>query len=664
MRGNFQGLRVAAFESRRAEEMTKLIVHFGGEPLVAPSLREVPLEDNAAAFDFAARLFAGQFDCVVLLTGVGTRTLTRVIETRYPRAQWIDALRRTTIVARGPKPVAALRELGLSPTLTVPEPNTWRDVLTTIDCEHPVNGLRVAVQEYGAPNPELVAGLSERGAEVMTVPVYQWALPEDLTPLQSAIEALLAGTVEVALFTSAQQVRNLFAVAADRGGATAVRAAFQRVCVGSIGPTSTEAIRALGVSVEHEVEHPRMGDLVREVARLSHALLEKKRTAHSLGVDTSSWRRSGARWEAWCARVQGGGEATAPEGAPRPPWQDSPFLKACRREPTPYTPIWLMRQAGRYQREYRELRACHSFLELCTNPELAAEVTLMAVDRLQPDAAIIFSDLLLLFQPMGVPVEYTKNEGPVLHGPIRSGEAVDALRELEPAAMEYVYQALRLTRRALKPTVPLLGFAGAPFTLASYLIEGGGSRNFVQTKTLMHREPGVWHALMEKLTRALVGYLTAQARAGAQALQLFDSWVGCLSPADYREYVLPHSRAVFAGVESALGAEAVPLIHFGTDTAGLLDLMKEAGGSVIGLDWRVDLVESWNRLGEVAVMGNLDPAVLFAGPREIRRRVQALLDQVGGRPGHLFNLGHGILPGTPPEHVLELIDTVHELSAR
>lgn len=674
---NFHNLRVVAFESRRADEMAKLIAHFGGVPLVAPSMREVPLDDNPHAFAFAERLFAGEIDVVILLTGVGTRTLTQAIATKHAREQFIDALKQTTIVARGPKPVAALRELGLAPTLTVPEPNTWRDILAEIDKELPIAGKRVAVQEYGAPNPELIAGLRERGAEVTAVPVYQWALPEDVTPLKNAVREIIGGRVDIALFTSAQQVRNLFAVAKDEGLDAQVRESFQRIVVGSIGPTCNEGIRAAGLSVEHEVDHPKMGDLVRDLARLGAALLQKKRTSLSCGVDTATWRRVDALWEPDAeTRRHGDTETTAtPHVAPSPgrpvaasshPSFESPFIKACRREPTDYTPIWLMRQAGRYMREYREFRARHSFIEMCTNPELAAEVTLMAVDRLLPDAAIIFSDLLLILQPMGIDLEYSKGEGPVIHNPIRSGGQVDELREVEPPSLDYVYEAIRITRRALKPTIPLIGFAGLPFTLASYVIEGGGSRNYQQTKMMMYRDPGAWRALMEKLSRAIVGYVKAQIAAGAQAIQLFDSWVGCLSPDDYREYVLPHSKAVFEAVRSSIrdSQSSIPLIHFGTDTATLLELMKQAGGDAIGLDWRVDLADAWNRLNDVAVQGNLDPLVLFAGPREIRLRAQQILDKAGGRPGHIFNLGHGILPGTPVEHVVELIDVVRELSAR
>ncbi|HKG98837.1 MAG TPA: uroporphyrinogen decarboxylase, partial [Pyrinomonadaceae bacterium] len=288
---------------------------------------------------------------------------------------------------------------------------------------------------------------------------------------------------------------------------------------------------------------------------------------------------------------------------------DSVFMRACRREPVPYTPIWLMRQAGRYMSEYREVRARTSFLELCKTPSLAAEVTVTAVERLNVDAAIIFADILLILEPLGIELEFAAGEGPVIHNPVRRGSDVDRLLEFEDAnALEFVYEAIRQTRRGLKPDIPLIGFCGAPFTLASYLIEGGGSRNYVHTKRLMYDDAGAWHSMMALISRALAKYLNAQIEAGAQAVQLFDSWVGCLSPDDYREFVLPHTQSVIRNV-----VPGVPVIHFGTGTATLLELMREAGGDVLGLDWRVRLDEGWQRVGhDVAIMGNLDPVVLFA----------------------------------------------------
>ena len=339
---------------------------------------------------------------------------------------------------------------------------------------------------------------------------------------------------------------------------------------------------------------------------------------------------------------------------------NSPFMRACRREPVPYTPIWLMRQAGRYMREYREVRARTSFLELCKTPDLAAEVTVTAVERLGVDAAIIFADILLVVEPMGIELEFTKGEGPAIHNPICSAADIGRLREVEDVgALDFVFEAIKRTRHALRRDIPLIGFCGAPFTIASYIVEGGGSKNYVHTKQLMYDDSGAWHAMMSLISRALAKYLNAQIAAGAQAVQLFDSWVGCLSPDDYREYVLPHTRNVIQNV-----MPGVPVIHFGTGTAALLELMREAGGDVIGLDWRVRLDEAWARVGhDVGVMGNLDPVALFAGTNHIRDQAKRILDRAGGRAGHIFNLGHGILPVTPVEDVIALIDAVHEMSS-
>lgn len=658
-------LCVAAFESRLAEQMSSLIARHGGEPFSAPALREVAIEENAAALEFAQRLFNGEVDAIIFLTGVGTRALTRVIETRYPREQWTQALRAVTTIARGPKPVAALRELGLTPTFTIPEPNTWREILAAVDSDVPLNGKRVIVQEYGASNPQLLDGLRQRGADVSAVPVYQWALPEDVEPLCDAIRKMTAGEVDVALFTSAQQFRHLMQVAAQEGLESQLREAFQRIVIGSIGPTCTEAIQELGFTVDYEPDRTKMADLVREVMRRAEYLLNRKRTAHANGVNTLQWRRVDMRWHGTMEEKRRNGRSaernaeTEKRGLSDSPirrFPDSVFLKACRREPTDYTPVWIMRQAGRYLREYREIRSKVSFLQMCKTPELAAEVTLMAVDRLGVDAAIIFADILLVLEPMGVGLKFSKGEGPVIERPVRTAADVDALREADPEELSYVFDAIRLTRRALCPDVPLIGFAGAPFTVASYAIEGGGSRNYENTKRMMYSDAGAWHALMERLTRALTDYLNRQIATGADAVQLFDSWVGCLAPDDYRDFVQPHVRNLIRGL-----TPGVPVIHFATGNSALLELMRGAGGDVIGLDWRVDLAEAWTRLGDgVAVQGNLDPLVLFASPTEIRRRARHILQKAAGRPGHIFNLGHGVLPNTPVDHVLALVDAVHE----
>jgi uroporphyrinogen decarboxylase len=344
-----------------------------------------------------------------------------------------------------------------------------------------------------------------------------------------------------------------------------------------------------------------------------------------------------------------------------PTTEKHPFLAACRRERTPFTPVWLMRQAGRYMEDYRKLRAQYDFLELCKRPDLAAEIAVTPVERLGVDAAILFSDILLLLEPMGVGLEYTKGDGPVIHSPVRSRTTVEQLMEFEPEqALPFVFEAVRKTCAALNDKVPLIGFAGAPFTLASYLIEGGGSRNYLETKKLIYSNPGAWRPLMERLSSLIAKYLNAQIAAGAQAVQLFDSWAGCLSPGDYERFVLPHTRATIAGL-----TPGIPVIHFSTGTAGYLKSLRAAGGDIVGVDWRVNLDAAWECLGhDVGIQGNLDPAALLASPREIRRRVAEILGRAGSRPGHIFNLGHGVLPETPVENVVAMVQAVHELSAR
>ena len=343
------------------------------------------------------------------------------------------------------------------------------------------------------------------------------------------------------------------------------------------------------------------------------------------------------------------------------------FLRACRLESVDATPVWFMRQAGRYMAEYRAIREKYSLLEICYHPELAAEVTLQPVRALGVDAAILFADILLPAIPLGVGLEFAKGEGPVLQNPVRTMDDVKNLRPVNPESdLGYVMDAIRLLRGTLRPGsaqalsgVPLIGFCGAPFTVASYLIEGGSSREFLKTKSMMYSAPEVFHALMEKLSIVLSDYLVAQIRAGAQAVQIFDSWVGALNPQDYENFVLPYSQKILQAAKK----ENVPVIHFGTNTTTLLPLMKRAGGDVIGLDWRIPLDDGRKILGEdVAVQGNLDPALLFAPLPELKARVRDILKRANGKPGHIFNLGHGILQNTPVDHVKAVVDMVHEYS--
>jgi uroporphyrinogen decarboxylase len=336
------------------------------------------------------------------------------------------------------------------------------------------------------------------------------------------------------------------------------------------------------------------------------------------------------------------------------------FLRAARGEAVDVTPVWFMRQAGRYMAEYRAIRKHHTLLEICARPQLAAEVTLQPVEHIGVDAAILFADILLPLVPLGLHLEFAAGEGPVLRNPIRTAPDVAALRTVDPDAdLAHVMEAVRLVRAELNGRVPLIGFAGAPFTVASYAIEGGSSRHFVETKKLMYGAPGLWHALLGKLSVVLGDYLAGQVRAGAQAVQLFDSWVGTLAPDDYRAFVLPHTRAIF----DRLRPLGVPMIHFGVGTAMLLELQREAGGDVIGLDWTMPLDAGWARVPDRAVQGNLDPVALFAPLPELERRVHDVLHRAAGRPGHIFNLGHGILPHTPVDHVRAVVDMVHEATA-
>ena len=338
------------------------------------------------------------------------------------------------------------------------------------------------------------------------------------------------------------------------------------------------------------------------------------------------------------------------------------ILKACRREKTPYTPVWCMRQAGRYMEEYRKIRENYSFIEMCKNPEIACEVTLQPIKKIPLDAAIIFADILLPLEGMGIDFYFGKNEGPVIKNPVRTKHDVDKIKIIEPENdVPYLLKAIKLVKKELNDKIPLIGFSGAPFTLASYMIEGSHSRNYLKTKTMMYNDPRSWHKMMDKLSEIIIRYLSAQIKSGVDLIQLFDSWIGCMSVNDYKKFVLPYSQKIFKAVKKL----NVPSIHFGTGTSHLLELMKKAGGDVIGIDWRINLDEAWRKLGkDTPIQGNLDPTVLFAKPAEIKRKVKEVIDYTKKQPGHIFNLGHGIIQGTPVENVILLAKTVHEYSKR
>lgn len=628
---NFQGLRVLSLESRMAEPMRKLVERLGGVAFAAPSMREVPLADNEDAFVFFEELEAGNFDLLVLMTGVGLKTLLAILETRFAKERILAAFAETKVLVRGPKPLLVCRTNNIPVAITVPEPNTWHEILTLLQEESLISGQRIAVVEYGVSNQAFLEGLGSRGAKLRTVQVYRWGLPEDLAPLKSGIEKILGGEIDVLLFTNMAQVHHLLQVAAEKE--LPLRRALHRVAIGSIGPTTSEVLGERQLLVDLEASPNKMADLVEQMAGAAGEIVRRKRARAD-----DSWIR-----------------VLTPKIPEVSELQNSRMMKACRREAVDRIPVWLMRQAGRYMAEYQLVRGGVDFLTLCKTPELAAQVTLDAAERLGVDAAIIFADILLLVEPMGMPLEFRESMGPVIGRPLRSAADIDRLKPVDPeAGLGFVLEAVRRVRRAMDPRLPLIGFCGAPFTIAAYMIEGKGSRNYIPTKVLMQEDPQAWHRLMEKITAASIDYLKAQVQAGCQILQIFDSWVGCLGPATYREFVLPHMKRLF----SELPKEA-PSIHFGTDTATLLDLVKEAGGDVIGLDWRVDIAREWKRLGDVAVQGNFDPVLLFAKPEVIRAEARKILEAVGSRPGFIFNLGHGILPETPVDHVTALVDFVH-----
>jgi uroporphyrinogen decarboxylase len=336
------------------------------------------------------------------------------------------------------------------------------------------------------------------------------------------------------------------------------------------------------------------------------------------------------------------------------------FLKALRLERADCTPVWFMRQAGRYMKSYRAVREKHRLMEMFKTPELAAQVTLQPVHSFSVDAAIIFADILLPLEGMGIKFEFPSGGGPQICTPLRTFSDIQSLRVANPEEdLGFVLEALKMVRSEIDQKTPLIGFAGAPFTLASYAIEGAASAQYLFTKDLMHRDQAAWNSLMEKFRETIIGFLKAQVRSGAQAVQIFDSWAGCLSPSDYRDYVLPHNQVIFRELKK----EGIPSIHFGTGTAGFLDLVRESGGDVISVDWRISLRDAWDSIGaDVGIQGNLDPVALMAPWPALRNAAKKILDDAGGRPGHIFNLGHGILPSTPEDSVRALAEFVHECS--
>ncbi len=632
--------RLVTFESRKSDAMRLLIQKQGGICIEAPSMQEVPLEKNAEIEYFIEELFAKRIDAIIFMTGVGAKTLIELIAKEKGMEQTIQAISIPVIVSRGPKPYKILKEYGIPITVNVPEPNTWREVIQELDdCRDigSVQGKTIAVQEYGITNQALTEGLEKRGAKIVRVPIYKWALPDDLGPLQAGIRAIIDRKVDAALFTSGQQIHHVFEVAKSMDLDIELKKAFDQTVIASIGPVCTETLEQLGYGADLEPTHSTIGAFVLDVAnKLETAKALKRNPTVSITPKDS-----------------------LPSRQDENVLHNSLLMKALRCEPTEVTPIWLMRQAGRYMHEYQAIRRNVSFLDFCKNKAMVAEMTVLAQEKLGADAAIIFSDILVIVECFGMALEYDRKEGSSIQVSLDEGKHIDQLETINVREhLAFVYDSIKLTRQSLKPNIPLLGFCGAPFTLASYMVEGGISKTFARTKKFMYEDAGRWKVLLDKISDGLIEHLNGQIDAGVQAVQVFDSWVGCLGPLDYAQYAMPYSQKVIEGVKGR-----VPVIHFGTSNTALLKQMSQAGGDVMGIDFRVNIDDAWDMVGtHKAIQGNMDPLILYANKETIRARAKSILDQVGGRPGHVFNLGHGILPETPFEHAKYLIDIVHELS--
>jgi len=628
-------MKIVSFESRLALKIEKLIEKQGGQALVAPSMKEIPLADHAEVFEFFEKIAAGEFDFLILFTGVATRTFLEILQTKISKEKILQGLAKTKIVVRGPKPTTVCNIWGIPIAYTAPQPNTWQEIINILQADNLLQNKTVGVLEYGNRNFPFIRELETMGAKVLPLKVYQWGFPDDLTPLNKAIDEMIAEKVDLILFTSANQADNFLEIARSRHLELPLRRALAKTAIFSIGPFCSERLRELQIFADYEVSPNKMEDLVEAAFKHGPMLVKKKnqRAKHA-------W----AKVED-CFKISQAKELL----------QNSHLLKACRLEKTDTIPIWLMRQAGRYMAEYQLQRKGTSFLEFCKNPQICMDATITAVERLGVDAAIIFSDILLILEPMGLKLDF-KETGPLIENPIRD---LAAIEKLSPPMIEeslgFVLEAIRLTRKNLHPRIPLIGFCGAPFTLASYMIEGKGSKNFIPTKMIMHSNPETWHLLMEKLVAALSDYLSAQVTAGCQVLQIFDSWVGCLSPQDFEKFVLPHTQKLIAQLP-----KNIPVIYFGVNTQALLPYFTKLGCQVIGLDWHANLNQLSPGYEKICIQGNLDPVLLFSKPKDFLPEVERILKSAGNRPGFIFNLGHGILPETPVDHVLALVDYVHE----
>ena len=624
-------------------EFAQSLADNGGEVVPFRCLRQGhPFNDG---FDplhqsLIGALLTGSVDIVVLQTAIGTLKLFDSVRQSTDLGRFIANLDDTILVGASKPTIADLGSHGLNPIGPFPPPGDWRCGLAWLEQTTELSGKRIWL-EWTAMGAGLLAGLESRGAKVTVIEPFS-AMLKNIAAAESLLQSLAGKTCDPnALVVMISDIRSAVAYCELAAG-------FPQVPL-------TDQLR------EHHI-------VISGNRRLTDLLTQNGIAVDATGKETDSYwspttlasalQRITQRHLKTAIHMSGPASAANDR---RAPWYDSPFMKACRLETTSVTPVWMMRQAGRYMKEYRDVRARFSFLDMCANPQVCSEIMCTAVNRLGVDVAIIFSDLLPILVPMGCDLEFVAGDGPKIHNPIRSSADVDRIKPLETLdELQFVMDTVTQTRNDLPADIPLIGFAGAPFTLASYMIEGGSSRNYAHAKTLMHTDTVAWRTLMQRLSDSIVLYLTGQIDAGAQCVQLFDSWAGCLSTEDYRVHVHPFVKQIIERLPPE-----VPVINFATGNPALLPLLADTKATVIGVDWRIGLADAWKTIGyDRAVQGNIDPTILLTDVPTIRKHVTHVLDQAAGRPGHIFNLGHGILPQTPVDNAIALVDAVHELSQR
>lgn len=635
---NFDGFKFAIIQDGSSESIAAEIQSRAGVVQVfdfeLPRSGQPGQRDPAMA-DFANRVLTAEIETVVFVTGAGFNQILDLASQYVDRQRWLDCLNDATSVAGSSIVAIAMREAGIEPTIEAD--GSWRDILITMDRLAPVTNKTIGLEQSAAIHG-LAGGFEARGAKVVRVPAFNHLAPQHVDPIVDFFEQIEARDFQVILLASPETAARYWFLAERNGRTRLTKHLLDNHIVLSIGDDTSEILKDRGILVDYESKQPSVELAMRDIAENFSQITKQKSIIR--------------------VNMSGPASSNSDQNAP---WYNSSFMKACRGEPTDVTPIWMMRQAGRYMQEYREVRDKVSFLDLCANPQLCSEVMCTAVNRLGVDAAIIFSDLLPILVPMGCDLEFVKGDGPVIHNPVRAVEDLNRIKPLESNdELQFVMDTVKQTRLDLPADMPLIGFAGAPFTLASYMIEGGASRNYALTKMFMAQDRGAWKQLMEHLSHSISIYLNGQIEAGAQCIQLFDSWAGCLSFEDYRQYVHPHVKQIIASLPSN-----VPVINFATGNPSLLPLLADTRAAVVGIDWRTRLDDAWQTVGyDRAVQGNLDPTVLLTNPDEIRRQAKSVLDQAAGRPGHIFNLGHGILPQTPVDNAIALVDAVHELSQK